>query len=122
MNHERATNRQRKRRQFRVRKRLRGTAARPRLSVFRSNKHMYAQVIDDGAGRTLASASTQDKDVRGQISAGGNRTAAEAIGKAIAERALSVGLKKVAFDRGSCKYHGRVQTLAAAAREAGLEF
>ncbi len=122
MNHEKTILQQRKRRQFRVRKRVRGSAARPRLTVFRSHKHVYAQVIDDGAGRTLAAASTVDKDLRGQLKYGGNKSAAETIGKAIAERALAAGIKQVAFDRGGCQYHGRVEALATAARAAGLEF
>jgi large subunit ribosomal protein L18 len=122
VNHEKAILQQRERRQFRVRKRTRGTAARPRLTVFRSHKHTYVQVIDDSAGRTLASASTVDKDLRGQLRYGGNKSAAEAIGKAIAERALAAGVKQVAFDRGGCQYHGRVAVLAEAARAAGLSF
>jgi large subunit ribosomal protein L18 len=122
MNHEKATLRQRKRRQFRVRKRIHGNAERPRLTVFRSHKHTYAQVINDADGLTLAAASTVDKDLRGQIKFGGNKTAAQAIGKAIAERAMAAGVKQVAFDRGSCAYHGRVAALADAAREAGLSF
>ncbi len=122
MNHEKALGRQRQRRQFRVRKRICGSAARPRLTVFRSHKHMYVQLIDDGDGRTLAAASTRDKDVLGQLRYGGNKTAAQAVGKAIAERALAAGIKQVAFDRGGCQYHGRVQALATAAREAGLDF
>jgi large subunit ribosomal protein L18 len=122
VNHEKALARQRRRRQFRVRKRIHGSAARPRLAVFRSHKHVYVQVIDDGAGRTLAAASTLDKDLRGQLRNGGNKTAAQAVGKVIAERALAAGIKQVAFDRGSCQYHGRVEALAAAAREAGLVF
>jgi large subunit ribosomal protein L18 len=122
MNHEKTIARQRQRRTFRVRKRTRGTAERPRLTVFRSHKHTYVQVIDDMAGRTLASASTVDKDLAGQVKYGGNKAAAQAIGKAIAERALAAGIKKVAFDRGGCQYHGRVEALAIAAREAGLDF
>jgi len=122
MNHERAILRQRKRRGFRVRKRIRGTAARPRLTVFRSHKHMYAQVIDDGDGRTLATASSVDKLLRGEVKYGGNKSGAAAIGKAIAERAIAAGIKTVAFDRGVCQYHGRVAALADAAREAGLKF
>ncbi|MGD9721869.1 MAG: 50S ribosomal protein L18 [Pirellulales bacterium] len=122
MNHERAILRQRERRQFRVRKNIRGTVLRPRLTVHRSHKHMYAQLIDDAAGRTLAAASTQDKDVLGSKAYGGNRTAAQAVGKAIAERALAAGIQQVAFDRGGCQYHGRVEALATAAREAGLKF
>jgi large subunit ribosomal protein L18 len=120
VNHEKAILRQRKRRAFRVRKRVRGSDERPRLTVFRSHKHTYAQVIDDGVGRTLAAASTVDKDLRGSY--GGNRTAAQIVGKAIAERALAAGIKQVAFDRGQAGYHGRVAALADAAREAGLSF
>jgi large subunit ribosomal protein L18 len=83
---------------------------------------MYAQVVDDMAGRTLAAASTVDKDVLGSLRYGGNKSAAQVVGKAIAERALAAGIKQVAFDRGACQYHGRVQALAQAAREAGLSF
>jgi large subunit ribosomal protein L18 len=122
MNHEKTIARQRERRKFRVRKRVRGTSERPRLTVFRSHKHTYVQVIDDGSGRTLASASTTDKDLAGQVKYGGNKVAAQAVGKAIAERALAAGIKQVAFDRGGCQYHGRVEALAVAAREAGLDF
>ncbi len=122
MNHERAVLRQRLRRGYRVRKRVRGTSERPRLSVFRSHKHVYAQVIDDSTGQTLAAASTVDKDLRGDVKNGGNVTAATLIGKAIAERSLAAGVKQVAFDRGSNQYHGRVAALATAAREAGLSF
>ncbi len=122
MNHEKAIAHQRQRRQFRVRKRTQGSATRPRLTVFRSHKHVYAQVIDDSAGRTLAAASTVDKDLRDQLRYGGNKAAAQAIGKAIAQKALAAGIKQVAFDRGGCQYHGRVAALADAAREAGLSF
>lgn len=122
MNNERAVNLQRIRRRHRVRKPLRGTSERPRLSVFRSHKHVSCQIIDDAGGKTLAAASTRDKDLRGQIKYGGNTSAAQAIGKAIAERALAAGVKQVVFDRGSYKYHGRVAALANAAREAGLGF
>lgn len=122
MDHHKTILKQRQRRSFRVRKRTKGTTERPRLSVFRSHKNMYVQVIDDVAGRTLASASTQDKDVRAEVKYGGNTSAAKAVGKAIAERALAAGIKKVAFDRGGCQYHGRVAALADAAREAGLSF
>jgi large subunit ribosomal protein L18 len=122
MNHERAILKQRERRGFRVRKRIHGTAARPRLAVFRSHKHLYVQVIDDGAGRTLAAASTVDKDLRSDVKYGGNKSAAAAIGKAIAERSIAAGISLVAFDRGPCQYHGRVAALAEAAREAGLKF
>ena len=122
MNHEKAILQQRERRQFRVRKRVRGNTARPRLTVFRSHKHLYVQVIDDSAGRTLAAASTTDKEVLGQLRYGGNKATAQAVGKAIAQRALAAGIKQVAFDRGGCQYHGRVAALADAAREAGLSF
>ncbi len=119
---------QRQRRKFRVRNRLRwdaGQAAakdrRPRMSVFRSNKHMYVQIIDDEVGRVLASASTVERAFRDQQSYGGNVAAAAVVGKLIAERAGEAGIKRVAFDRREYKYHGRVAALAAAAREAGLE-
>jgi large subunit ribosomal protein L18 len=120
MQHEKVISRQRQRRRFRVRNRLKKHAQRPRLSVFRSLQHIYAQVIDDADGRTLASASTVDKDLRGQVKYGGNKDAAKAVGKAIAERALAAGIKEVAFDRREYQYHGRVAALADAAREAGL--
>lgn len=119
MNHEKTTQRQRQRRRFRVRNRLKRDATRPRLSVCRSHKHMYAQVIDDNQARTLVSASTREKDLSGNY--GGNREAARLIGKAIAERALAAGIKQVAFDRREYSYHGRVAALAEAAREAGLQ-
>ncbi|RIK84865.1 MAG: 50S ribosomal protein L18 [Planctomycetota bacterium] len=122
MSHERTILRQRQRRGFRVRKSTRGTTERPRLSVHRSHKHIYAQVIDDSTGRTLACASTQDKDVRGQVAYGGNKNAAAVVGKAVAAKALAAGITKVAFDRGPYKYHGRVAALADAAREGGLSF
>ncbi len=122
MNHQRAKYQQRLRRRFRVSKRVRGTPERPRLCVFRTLKHVYAQVIDDEAGTTLASASTVDKDLRGNVKFGGNKTAAQVVGKAIAERALAAGLKQVCFDRREFKFHGRVAALAQAAREAGLSF
>ncbi|HEX3999921.1 MAG TPA: 50S ribosomal protein L18 [Pirellulales bacterium] len=122
MNHEKAINRQRTRRSFRVRKRVRGSTERPRLSVFRSHKHIYAQVIDDALGRTLASASTSDTQLRDGLKYGGNKGAAEAVGKAVAERAVAAGITKVCFDRGSAQFHGRVAALAEAARKAGLQF
>jgi large subunit ribosomal protein L18 len=104
----------------RIRKRLRGTAERPRLSVFRSLHHIYTQVIDDRSGRTLAAASSAEK---GSVARkGGNVAGAKAVGKLIAERAQAAGIKKVVFDRGGYLYHGRVKALAEAAREAGLEF
>ncbi|HZT39058.1 MAG TPA: 50S ribosomal protein L18 [Bryobacteraceae bacterium] len=104
----------------RIRRRVRGTEERPRLSVFRSLKHISAQVIDDRAGRTLAAASSSEK--RSKIANGGNVAGAKEVGKLIAERAKEKGITKVVFDRGGYKYHGRVKALADAAREAGLEF
>lgn len=109
----------RKKRHGRVRAKLSGTEARPRLNVFRSNKHIYAQLIDDVKGVTLASASTLDKDVNIE---GNNLEAAKQIGELIAKRAVEKGYKSVVFDRGGYLYHGRIQTLADAARENGLEF
>jgi len=113
---------QRQRRRFRVRKRIRGTAERPRLSVYRSHRNLSCQIIDDVAGKTLVSIGTQDKDVRATLPYGGNKAAAQAIGKLLAEKAIAAGIKQVAFDRGHYKYHGRVAALADAAREAGLSF
>lgn len=112
---------QKERRQFRVRNKLRA-GDRPRLSVFRSNKHIYAQIIDDAQGKTLVAASTTEPSLRSEESNGGTTEAAAAIGKLVAERALEKGVKQVAFDRGSYRFHGRVQALADAAREAGLDF
>jgi large subunit ribosomal protein L18 len=111
----------RKRRHLRVRKKVRGTAARPRLAVFRSNKHIYAQVIDDVAGRTLASASTMEATVRSDASTG-TVAAARAVGERVGERAKQVGVASVVFDRGGFTYHGRVAAVADGARGAGLEF
>jgi large subunit ribosomal protein L18 len=108
------------RRKHHVRKSVFGTPDRPRLSVFRSNRHMYAQVIDDIAGVTLASASTLSKTLRSRVGKGGHRRAAEAVGEAVAKQALQVGIKCVCFDRNRYKYHGRVKALADAARKAGL--
>ena len=122
MDHARTILRQRTRRRHRVRRSIRGTAERPRLSVFRTHKHIYAQVIDDATGRTLAAASSMDKQIRGAVGFGGNKQAAEAIGRAVAERARAAGVKQVCFDRGAFRYHGRVAALADAARAAGLEF
>ena len=95
---------------------------RPRLSVFRSSKHIYVQVIDDARGRTLAAASSLDKELRGKLKTGADKEAAAAVGKLVAERAKSAGLSKVVFDRGGYLYHGRVKALAEAAREGGLSF
>ena len=113
-------NKRRARRRKRVSKKVRGTSVQPRLTVFRSNKNIYAQIIDDMTGKTLASASSRDSDLN--VSKGGNRSAAEAVGSAIAEKAVAKGVKKVAFDRNGYLYHGRVQGLADAARKSGLEF
>jgi large subunit ribosomal protein L18 len=108
------------RRHARVRKVVAGTEHKPRLAVFRSLTHIYAQVIDDDAGRTLAAASTLEKDLKGTV---GNKTArAKAVGAAVAEKAKAAGVTKVVFDRGGNRYHGRVKALADAAREAGLQF
>lgn len=109
------------RRKYAVRASLFGTTERPRLSVYRSDKHIYAQVIDDHSGRTLAAASSS-AEVRGELKNGGNIEAAKKVGKAIAERAKSAGISKVAFDRNGRKYHGRIKALAEAAREGGLQF
>ncbi|MEM8668438.1 MAG: 50S ribosomal protein L18 [Planctomycetota bacterium] len=110
------------RRRNHVRNRLRGTAEQPRLCVHRSLKHFSCQVIDDLSGKTLASASTLDKTVRGDVKQGGNCEAAAVIGKLIGEKATAAGIKAVKLDRGHNKYHGRVKAFADAAREAGLEF
>ena len=110
------------RRKWSIRNHLSGTTERPRLSVFRSDKHIYAQIIDDVAGRTVASAASTEKDVRGEMPNGGNVKAAVAVGRVIAERGKAAGVSKVAFDRGGRQYHGRVKALADAAREGGLTF
>ena len=110
------------RRHQRIRKKVSGTPERPRLSVFRSNNHIYAQVIDDVAQHTLAAASTLDSDVRQELTTTATRDASSAVGKLVAERALAKGINKVVFDRGGNLYHGRVRALAESAREAGLNF
>jgi large subunit ribosomal protein L18 len=110
------------RRRHHVRKKVFGTAERPRLSVFRSNRHVYAQLIDDTAGVTLVAVGTRDKGLREPLSCGGNRKAAEAVGELLAKKALDVGIKCACFDRGPYRYHGRVKSLAEAARKAGLAF
>ena len=107
---------------MRVRNRLSGTAERPRLAVFRSNNHMYAQIIDDTVGNTLVAASTAEKAVKDELEKTNDVDAAAYVGKVIAERALEKGIKAVIFDRGGFVYHGKIQALADAAREAGLEF
>ena len=115
-------NQARKKRHFRVRKSVFGSPERPRLCVFRSLNHIYAQVIDDTTGNTLVAASSVDKELQGQLKAGGNIAAAQAVGKLIAQRALDKGVTTVVFDRSGNKFHGRVKALADSAREAGLQF
>ncbi len=112
----------RKRRHLRIRKKVFGTPERPRLAVYRSNKHIYAQIIDDTKGHTLVAASTLDKELRGKIQKTWNKEAAKEVGKLVGKRAVEKGIKKVVFDRGGYKYHGRIKELADGAREAGLEF
>jgi len=113
---------QRRRVHARVRTRVVGTPERPRLCVYRSLGHIYAQIIDDRSGRTLVSASSVDKESKKNLKGGGNIASAKAVGKFIADRAKAAGVVKVVFDRGGYKYHGRVKALADAAREAGLQF
>ncbi|WP_082927147.1 MULTISPECIES: 50S ribosomal protein L18 [Paenibacillus] len=115
-------NKARLKRHLRVRKKIQGTAERPRLNVYRSSKHIYAQLIDDVAGVTLASASTIDKELSASINNGGSVESARQVGELIAKRAQAKNVKNVVFDRGGYLYHGRIQALADAAREAGLEF
>jgi len=110
------------RRHLRLRKRVRGSVERPRLCVFRSNVHIYAQVIDDTQGRTLAAASSTDKQLAATLGGKTKTERAQAVGKLIAERARQAGIEKVVFDRGGFRYHGRIQALADAAREGGLDF
>ena len=106
----------------RIRRRVAGTAERPRLCVYRSNKHIYAQIIDDVAGKTLAAASTLDGGLKAELKTGADIAAAAAVGKLVAERAAKAGVKEVVFDRGAYIYHGRIKALAEAAREGGLTF
>lgn len=112
----------REKRHYRMRNHLVGTPERPRLAVFRSNKHIYAQVIDDSIGHTLAAASTMEKELAAKLEATSNVEAAKAVGEAVAKRAIEKGVSAVVFDRGGYVYHGKVQALADAAREAGLQF
>ncbi len=112
----------RERRNHRSRKKIFGTPERPRLTVFRSSRHIYAQIIDDVAGATLVCSSTRRQTVRDHVKHGGNREAAKAVGTALAKQAMDIGIKAVCFDRNGYKYHGRVKALADAAREAGLVF
>ncbi len=114
---------QHQRRRNRVRRHIKKTAnGKPRLSVFRSGKNMYAQIIDDVKGETLAQASTTEKDIKSKLKSGGSIDAAAKVGQLVAERASKAGIEDVIFDRGSYLYHGRVKSLAEAAREAGLKF
>ncbi len=110
------------RRHRRLRRKVSGTTERPRLAVFRSNKHIYAQIIDDLAQHTLAAASTKDRGLKSQLPSGATCEASAEVGKLVAQRAREKGIEKVVFDRGGNLYHGRVKALAEAAREAGLEF
>ena len=122
MNQRKLVEVRRLRRQRHVRKRLHGTTQRPRLTVFRSSKHIYAQVVNDDTGTTLAAASTVDPEVRREQTYGGNKAAAAIVGRVVAERAKQAGVDKICFDRRSYRYHGRIQALADAARAAGLQF
>ncbi len=115
-------NKARQKRHLRVRKHAVGTEERPRLNVFRSLNHIYAQIIVDTTGNTIVAASTLDPEIRAEISNGGNKEAARKVGQMIARRALAKGIKKVVFDRGGYRYHGRVAALAEGARESGLDF
>ncbi|MFT9494189.1 50S ribosomal protein L18 [Anaerosolibacter sp.] len=115
-------NTKRKVRHVRVRRKVFGTPERPRLSVYRSLSNMYAQIIDDSTGTTLASASTLDKDIKAKVNNAGNKEAAKLVGEAVAKKAVEKGIDKVVFDRGGYIYHGRIKELAEAAREAGLQF
>lgn len=122
MDKEKAKNVRRKRRRNHVRNKLRGCAEAPRMSVFRSNKHIYCQLIDDENGKTLVSASSRDTAVRDNVKVGGNCDAAKSVGQTVAEKAKAAGIERVRFDRGHFRYHGRLASLADAAREAGLQF
>jgi large subunit ribosomal protein L18 len=119
--YQKRINKQRERRRYRVRNAVKRHSTRPRLAVFRSLKHIYAQIIDDAEAKTLVAASTADKELRAQIAYGGNCEAARLVGKTLAERALQAEIKQVAFDRREYRYHGRVAALADAARDAGLD-
>jgi len=121
-NQQRLVQTRRLRRQRRVRKAIFGTPERPRLAVFRSSKHIYAQMINDQTGKTLVSASTVDPEIRTQLKYGGNKAAAVVVGRVVADRAKKAGIDRVCFDRRSYKYHGRVAALAQAVRDAGLKF
>ena len=122
MDHQKAKRKRQLRRRRHVRRNITGTAERPRLSVFRSSKHIYAQMINDETGTTLVAASTMEPDIKAQVKYGGNKAAAQVVGRVVAERAKQAGIDKICFDRRSYRYHGRVAALAQAAREAGLQF
>jgi large subunit ribosomal protein L18 len=122
MIHKESRSEVRAKKHLKIRNRFSGTAERPRLAVFRSNNHMYAQIIDDSEGKTLVSASTLEKAVKTELEKTNNTDAAAYVGKVIAERAVAAGIKEVVFDRGGFIYQGKVKALADAAREAGLEF
>ncbi|HHT9129310.1 MAG TPA: 50S ribosomal protein L18 [Candidatus Brocadiaceae bacterium] len=122
MDHIKEKLRKRTRRHLRVRRKVVGSSERPRLSVYRSLKHVYCQIIDDIEGKTLAAASTQSPDIRSQIQYGGNAKAAAIVGKKIAEEAMKKGITKVVFDKGGYKYHGRIKALAESARKHNLIF
>ena len=121
-NQQKLVQTRRLRRQRHVRNRLFGTPERPRLAVFRSSKHIYAQMVNDETGSTLVSASTVDPEVRKELKYGGNKAAAVVVGRVVAERARKAGIDKICFDRRSYKFHGRIAALAQAARDAGLQF
>ncbi len=112
----------RRRIHLRIRTRVRGRVQAPRLNVFRSLKHIYAQIVDDSRGHTLVAASSRDKEIRLTLKSGGNVSASKVVGQTLAKRALAAGVSQVVFDRGGYAYHGRVKALADAAREAGLKF
>lgn len=122
MDQQKTKHRRQLRRRHHVRSKVVGTAQRPRLTVFRSSKHIYAQLIDDMSGLTLASASSRTKDARATLPYGGNIKASQVVGKKLAEQAIAKGIKLAAFDRGHYRYHGRIKALADAAREGGLQF
>lgn len=122
MNIEKAKHVRRARRTQRVRKRVRGTPERPRLAVSRSNRNIYAQIIDDVSGKTLCAVSSQGQEARTEAAYGGNRGAAAVVGRLLGQRARTIGIEKVCFDRRGRSYHGRIKALADAAREAGLKF
>ncbi len=122
MNKQKAINIQRERRRFRARRKLDGTPQRPRLTVFRSHKNISCQLVDDQSRKTLVAASSGEQDLKSAVKYGGNKGAAQQVGKALAERALAAGIKQVCFDRSHYKYHGRIAALADAARAAGLSF